>query len=126
MRREFAKAQKSQLKALDHRHQTETKELEASHKARLSEWQSKERIARREYFKSHTKGEEKRAYVEDFVARQQMFMNGMREERERRRAEQKARRTSLVDQQADSKKQFDEVLEKRERPSQVLWPQPGS
>lgn len=125
MRKEFAKAQKSQIKALEHRHQTEIKELEASHKARLNEWREKEKIARREYFKGHTKGAERRAYIKDYVERQQMFMNGMREERDRRKAEQQARRGSLVEQQTDSRKRFDEVLEKRERPPQSLWPQPG-
>lgn len=126
LRREFDRAQATQLKALDHRHKAELRELDAAQKARFSEWQEKEREARRAYFKEHEKGPERREYIRGLQARRLEFVGELKAEREKRKAEQNERRSALVVQQKQNRAAFQEALAKGERPPANLWPQPGA
>src|SRR5262245_31754182 len=67
--KEFQKAQKTQLKAADHRQDLELKELKNSQKARIREWETKEKELRHAFFKEHSKGPDRRTYIQDFLTR---------------------------------------------------------
>lgn len=124
--KEFIRAQRTQLKASEHRQEFELKELSLSHKARIREWDTKEKALRRAFFKEHTRGPERRTYVQDFLARRKAFRAALAEERAAKLKQQEIQRKVLKEDQSAKLKEFDETLKRGQRPPERLWPQPGA
>lgn len=123
--KEFKNAQKAELKAIKHQQDFEKKELVASQKAREKEWLLKERDLRHEFFKSHTKGPERRAFVKDFLDRRRALNAMFAEEKAKREQEQNVRFKAVENEQKEKLKEFEEYLNRGERPPERLWPGPG-
>lgn len=123
--REFLKAQKSELKALEHRQKLELQGLKAAQNARLKEWKQKEREARSKYFAEHTKGPERRAYVKDERERYSSLQALFKDERAQREREHEVRRKAVMDDQVVKLKEFQELITRSEYPPAKLWPASG-
>jgi len=123
--KEYQKAQIGEMKALEHRQKLEKRELKSAQRARLKEWEAKERVARREYFKSHAQGAERREYIKDYLGRRKGFISGFKQELAERDAAHKARRQSLKQDQEAKTREFKSSIEQGKRPPESLWPQPG-
>ncbi len=123
--KEFQRAQNSELKALEHRHKFELKELKASQSVRLKEWEKKEQEVRHKYFAEHSKGPERRAYIQDFIKRREAFRKMLAEEKIQRTKDQEARYSAIRQDQAARIKDFKKALEDGQNPGQHLWPNPG-
>jgi hypothetical protein len=126
LRKEFQKAQGSELKGLEHRYKLEISELKASQSARLKEWESKERATRHEFFRTHLNGPDRRAYIQDFLKRRSALRAILKDEFNSRRREQDVRRQSLIGEQKFKANEFQGFLNKGETPPGSLWPQPGT
>jgi hypothetical protein len=120
--KDFAKAQKLELKALAHRQSFELKELKASQKARESEWLEKEKAARHKFFAENAKGPARRAYIQDFRDRWKALRQIFGDERAQRAHEHEIRYKSVQEDQESRLKELQGYLERRERPPQRLWP----
>lgn len=122
---EFVRAQKTELKALEHRQRFELKELKASQDARMKEWKKGEDEARHKFFDEHPKGQDRRIYIQDFMQRREALKKLFVEERIQRTHEQESK-TSVLRQEQDLKlKDFKKSMEKGEKPVGDLWPKPG-
>jgi hypothetical protein len=119
---EFQRAQKSELKALVHRHDLEQKELKASQAARQNEWDRQEKAARHKFFSENPRGPDRRAYIKDFLIRGKTFRQMLKDEKTQRTEEQKARLKAMREDQAQRLKEFKEALGRNERPPARLWP----
>lgn len=119
---EFLRAQNSELKALEHRHKLELKELKASQSARQKDWERQEKDARHKYFAEHTRGPDRRSYIKDFMDRRRAFIQLLTDERTQRTREQEVRMNSQKSDQAQRLKEFKEALARNERPAARLWP----
>ena len=125
LRVEFKRAQGNELRALEHRHGFELKDLKASQAVRLKEWEAKETALRHTYFSAHDKSPERRAFIKDFIERRKAFLQILVEERNRRTQDQKVRQASIREDQVQRLRDFDAALQKGDRPPAHLWPQPG-
>ncbi len=123
--REFQRSQSSESKALRHRQSFEVKELAASLKARMKEWEGREREARRQFFVQTTEGPKRREYMKDFLERRKAMQAMLNEEKVRRQQEHDVRRKAVQEDQAQKTREFKEVLGHGERPAERLWPKPG-
>jgi len=122
---EFRKAQRTELLAVEHRQKFELKELRASQKARLKEWELREREARHQFFREHSKGAERREYIQDFLNRRKVLVQGMKEELEQRHREHEAKIKELKEGQLTRIKEANAAIAEGTRPSSQLWPQAG-
>ena len=122
---EFISAQKSEIKAFEHRKKFEVKELKSSQEKQSLEFEKKEKEARHEFFEKHSKGEERRAYVQDFIKRRDAFRNGLADERNRKNSELDSALKNIRNDQFLKLKQFRELIQKGETPSRELWPKAG-
>lgn len=122
---EFKKAQALELKALDHRHKFQIRDLVATQKSRRKDWEKKEQEARRAYFKEHIKGPERREYVADFIKRRKLLLEMFANEKNERQQAQMIRRKALADEQSSKLKEFQDALKSGTRPPEDLWPAPG-
>jgi len=123
--KEFAQALRTELRALEHRHKFELTELRASQAARLKEWQRNANEERRKFFTEHPRGPDRRAYVQDLMARRKAFKTMMKDEEKRRLQEQTVRYQALKNDQLARQKEFDQAIKNKEVPPNRLWPQPG-
>ncbi|MBI2712728.1 MAG: hypothetical protein HYX41_07745 [Bdellovibrio sp.] len=122
---QFIIAQKSEIKAFDHRKKFELKELKASQDRRLHEFEKTEKEARHKYFETHTKGEERRAYVQEFIKRRDAFRASLVDERTRKNSELETSLKSIKEDQAAKFKQFKTEVQKGDIPAKDLWPKAG-
>jgi hypothetical protein len=122
---EFTKAQRTELKALDHRHQSELRELKASQAARFKEFWAKEREQQREYFKTTEKGVEKRDYVHHMNGRRQQFQAALKAEFAQRQQQQAVRKQAVRKDQEARLLEAHKYLDRGERPPTWVWPTPG-
>ena len=122
---EFQRAQNSELKALEHRNKMELKELKAAHAARQKEWEHKEKELRHKFFAEHANGPDRRAYIQDFLGRHKIFLQLLNDERTQHAHEQEVRYNSLREDQVSRLKEFQEMLNRGERPPTRLWPSAG-
>ncbi len=125
IRIEFKRAQANELRALEHRHGLELRDLKASQAVRLKEWETKETDLRHKFFADNPKSPDRRTYVKEFIDRRKAFLQILFDERNRRTQEQKVRQTSVRDDQLQRLKEFEAYLQKGERPPTHLWPRPG-
>jgi hypothetical protein len=119
---EFDKAQASEVKALKRRQSQEIKELKYSQDARRREWERKEKEERHRFFAQHKKGAERRAYIKDFIERRNAFFQILSDEMTQRKQSQDARLKSIQAEQGEKKRDFQNCLDRGERPPQRLWP----
>ena len=82
----FLKAQRSEIRAAQHRHQFELKELKVSQDIREKEWKKTEADARHRFFETHTKGPDRRIYIQDFIQRREIFYKHLEERVQKKRA----------------------------------------
>jgi len=127
--KEFSKAQRTEMKAIDHRFKFEMKELLASHAARTREWETKEKNARHQFFQDHSRGPDRRGYIQDFIERRDAFYKRIAEEKAQRVHDQADRIAAVKQDQATKFKEFQKALEESQAsgklPSMELWPKPG-
>jgi len=121
--RDFSRAQKSEVLALEHQHSLEKLELSASHRAQMNDWEKKELEKRHRFFEEHSKGPERRVFIKDFVERRNVLLKAQADERTRRIHEQDVHRNSLRQDQIVKAKEFSDCLEKGEIPPRRLWPE---
>lgn len=120
--REYRKSQYTQLKGLEHRQRSESKELKASQAARLKEWEIKEQAARHKFFEQNQEGPKRREYVKDFIERRKSLQSILADEKTKRTHEQEVRYKSTKDEQAQKLIDFKSYLDRGELPPQELWP----
>ena len=124
--KEFQKAQKSEIKALEHRYEFELKELKASQSTRMKEWKDREEKARHLFFEQHGNGPERRLYIQDFMRRRDELNQANKEEIARRLKEQSERVEAVRSDQLLKLTGFKSTIEKGFQPSANLWPRPGN
>lgn len=120
---DFTQRQKEELRVMDRRQKAEMKDLEASQTARDREWKSQERARYMEMSKARKSGAEIRAYVHDRRDRRRALLAIFTDEKNQRKREQDARRRSIIEDQAMRLKEFQQFLDRGERPPSRLWPQ---
>jgi hypothetical protein len=123
--KEFQESQQAELKAHLAREYNEMKTLKKEQTARQKEFDQREKEARRKFFAEIHPGEEKRAYMKALLARRDAFRQELGKERAQAKETSDNRIRSLKDQQLQNLKKFEEALDRGERPSDSLWPQPG-
>jgi hypothetical protein len=122
---EFNRAQRYEMKALNHRYKFENKELKISHENRRKEWERKEREARHKFFEEHPKGAERREYVANFIKRREEFQKTIKEELTQHTQEQERHLKDVQKTQAENLKTFRKELLEGKAPSGDLWPKSG-
>ncbi|MGK5085684.1 hypothetical protein WDW37_20540 [Bdellovibrionota bacterium FG-1] len=120
---EFRRAQSFEIKALEHRQKLEIKEMKAIHGVRQKEWERREKDARHKFFAEHSHGPDRRTYIKDFMERRKVFLQMMADERANRIREQDVRLRSVKQDQRARLKEFQEALQRGERPKANIWPQ---
>jgi hypothetical protein len=123
--KEFQKAQKTELKALEHRHKFELKELKSSQDVRWREWKKKEAQARHKFFDEQSKGPERRAYIAEFLEKQESLRKLLIEEKKKRIQEQAVDLAALRQEQHVRYEEFKKLVQGGQRPPIHLWPQSG-
>gem|GEM_PF-1957486 len=123
--REYQRAQKQELEALEHRQKLETKELNAAQKQEYKNWMKEERIKRKEALRGGYGGKIVKAYVQDFTQRREGLWTAQKAEKQTRKTEQESRKAALREEQSRRLKQFKEALDRGKRPSMMLWPSLG-
>jgi hypothetical protein len=122
---EFVRAQKTEIKALEHRHSLEMKEFKVSQDARLKEWEKAERAARYKFFEEHPLGKERREYIKSFLHRRDELRKQILAEKKQRQVDYEMEYTTLHKGQVDRLEKFKKMVLSREVPSKELWPQAG-
>jgi hypothetical protein len=125
LRRNFLRAQASELRALNHRHQSELAQLKSSQAAYVREWNAKEADQRREFTSRKPTAVDRARYGTDLQLRRQAMLAIQKDEFERRQREQAARVSAVKEEQSMKRADFEAALKKRERPSHDLWPPAG-
>lgn len=120
--REFQRAQASEIKAVEHRHKLELKELKSTHSIRQKEWERQEKEQRHKFFAEHPRGPDRRGYIKDFMERRRNFQQLLKDETASRANEQGVRVQAMKQDQVSRLKEFQAALAKGERPPQQLWP----
>lgn len=120
--KEFTKAQGLELAAFKRRQSSELKELKASQAARAKEWDKKEKEARHQFFASHSKGPERRAYIQDYKSRREIFLKIQSDELAQRVRNYGVHLQTLKSGQAERLRQFKSYLDRKEQPPSDLWP----
>lgn len=123
--REYVRAQRSEIKAIEHRNQFELKELKASQNSRRKEWEAREKQERYKFFESHPKGSERRDYVQDFIRRRDELQKQFAEEKAQKVREQEAVLTEKRKEQASALSEFKKAISQGKSPSPDLWPKAG-
>lgn len=123
---EFLKAQRNELKALEHRQKIEMQNLKAEQKNRRNAFEKTEQGKRHQFFVDHPNGPDRRAYIQDFMARRQVMLNIQGDERNERQREQRAAHQALKDDQQVRLQEFQDFLRHGQRPPDRLWPKAGA
>lgn len=123
--KQFSAALKLERKAFDHRLRLEIRDLKTAQKAKRREWDAREKEARHRFFKEYPKGEDRRMYIQQFMARRQSFLSGQTAGGGQRKAEQDQRRNGLKADQDKRMLQFKDSLMDDRRPPEQLWPKAG-
>jgi hypothetical protein len=126
MLKAFIKAQRAELRALEHRHKFELKEMKSSHGAQSKEWEARERDARHKFFEEHPKGVDRRPFVTSFLVRRKAMVVTQKEEIKKKAEQFETEHTALEQEQAKRLKEFQAALERKEVPDASLWPRAGS
>jgi hypothetical protein len=120
--KEFVRAQASELKAIEHRQKLELAEMKSSHAARLKYWNQSEENDRHQFFKDHTRGEERREYIQGFKRRREDLLKLIVDERTKHVSDQLAELKKLKEDQAAKLKSLKDQIAKGEKPDESLWP----
>lgn len=120
--KEWGKAQKAEVKNTERHHKQEMKELKATQVKQRQEWEKKEREQRHTYFAEHTKGPERRAYVQAFFLRREAFLKAQNEVTAEKIRENETRLGELHKEQSERSKKFKQALDEGKTPDQDLWP----
>lgn len=120
--KEFLKAQRAELKALERKQKADLKSMKAAQKLALQDWERKEKETRHTYFADHPNGPERRDYIQSFLKRRDQMRVRMAEDITR--AVQKNEQNLI-----DLKSEHSVKLEKVEKairgggtPEKSLWP----
>lgn len=120
--KEFTGAQRTEQKALEHRHRFEMKELKSAQDIRVKEFEKSEKEARYKFFQEHLKGPERRDYVKAFIKKREDLHKANSEDRTRKNKEYEEQLNALKKEHEQKLKDFKQALDKNEKPSQDLWP----
>jgi hypothetical protein len=122
---EFTKAQKTEIKALEHQHKMEIDELKASQRARLREWEQHEKEALKEFTAKKPKGPEMRDYIKDRKERRNALLKLQQDEMDKKRTEHSNSINQIKYDHTNKLKEFMEHLSRKEKPPENLWPAQG-
>jgi len=122
---EFTRAQKSQMKALEHRHKLEYQQLKTSHKSKIAEWEAKEKESRHRFFAEHKYGPERRDYIRDFLNRRDLLKKELADEKLQRSKDYDKEAQDLRLDQERKMQEFKKSLEAGRLPARELWPPSG-
>lgn len=120
--REFTRAQANDARKFRQDQLAALKELRASQNARDREWRANEDQRRHEFSGTKPKAPQIRQYISERKDRYQAFQRMLKDEYADRDREAQVRRKAFEDDQAAKKREFDETLQRGERPSDSLWP----
>jgi hypothetical protein len=123
--REYLRAQRSEVKAIEHRNQFELKELKASQNSRRKEWEAHEKEERYKFFEAHPKGSERREYVQDFIRRRDEIQKQFSEEKAQKIRDQEKALAVVRQEQAARLSEFKKAIAQGQHPSPELWPKAG-
>lgn len=122
---EFTKAQKTEIKALEHQHKLEIDELKSSHRARLREWEEHEKAALKEFTGKKPKGPEMREYIKNRKERRNALLKLQQDEMEKKRQDHSNAINRIRYDHGNKLKDFMEHLSRKEKPPENLWPAQG-
>ena len=120
---DFARAQKTELLAIEHQQSFEKSELTTAQRVYFKEWEKKEQDKRHEFFAAHPNGSDRRDYMKEFFTRRNELLKTQADERTHRLHEQDVHRTSLKEDQVVKAKEFEDYLSRGELPPKHLWPE---
>lgn len=120
--KEYKKAFSEEEKAFDHQERSAMKEFSAVQSAKVRTWNAQEKSARHSFFKSTTKGPERRKYIQDYIARKKSFDQSVKDENQVMKSSWKQKRELLKQNQKDRDVQFKASLDQNKRPPAALWP----
>ena len=119
---EFQKAQMTEVKAIEHRNRVELQEFRILQKGRLKDWEKEHTEERRKFFRDHSKGADKRQFVQDVMSKRDAFVQVQKTEYDVRTRELEGKVANLKKDQETKLKEFRDSIDKNERPSTKLWP----
>ena len=120
--RDFTRAQKAELKNRDLKNKIELKELKVAQETHRKNWEKNEKITRHQFFDEHPKGQDRRAYIQDYLKRKEQLNHDFAEEKKIRVAEQEENMKTLKQTQLTNLQKFNEMVDRGEEPPQDLWP----
>lgn len=120
--REFIKQQKKEINKILDQRKIQLKELKASQAKQMSEWEASEVIKRRQFFRMHPKGADKRDFILDRDLRRIALKNSFISERKHIENDYEVRIKSLKEDQASKLEEFKTLLAQGELPPLRLWP----
>jgi hypothetical protein len=120
--KDFIRAQKAELKALERRYKADMKALKTSQNTREKDWKDHETIARHKFFADHPRGSERRPYIQDFRRRKEALYQGFTDERNQKTAQYDKDLEALKLLQSLNLKEFMKALNNHETPNKKLWP----
>lgn len=120
------RAQNSEIKALEHRHKLELKELKTTHKIHLQEWERNEKLDRHKYFEEHSKGPDRREYIQSFIKRREELFKKQADDYGQKVQEFKRQVQDEKHDHEQKLREFQKALSVGETPSSSLWPKPGN
>jgi hypothetical protein len=108
----FLKDQTAEIKAAEHAHKLELQELKSTQAAKWRAFEKDEKTARYQYFETHDRGPDRRAYVKDFIERRQNLKKQMAEQKAFQNSEYEKHLKQLKADQQQKLIQFKESLKK--------------
>ena len=121
--REFQRAQKGELQALEHQQDLEKRELRASQNARFKEWKKKEKDERHKLIQQHMPFDQLNPKFKDYVRRMKALQKIFEDERTQQLREHDARLNAIKHDQVTRLREFQDAIQRGDRPPQRLWPE---
>ncbi len=122
---EFMKAQKSEVKAVEHQQKMQMDELKASQRAQLREWEEKEKTALKDFTAKKPKGPEMRSYIQNRKERRNALLKLQQDEMDKKRQDHTNQINRIRYDHSVKLKTFMDHLSRKEKPPENLWPGAG-
>ncbi len=119
--RQMKKSLSDETSAFDRQERSATKELVLSQSQHAKSWKEQEKRTRHQFFNDHTKGSERRQYVQDYQIRLKEFDKSLRDEAAKSKSDWKQKREALKQSQKDREAQFKTALDQNKRPDPSVF-----
>lgn len=124
LKRRFEAQLSSEFAALIHQIQKETNLRKEAHRSELAAFTKEESRLRAEFFAANEKGEDRRKFVSDSIARRKVKTADMERRKKLLESTQELRKSRMKEAQAQRRAAFRGSLEKKIRPPAELWSAP--